>query len=50
MVRKLKNRKIKNKTCKASFIPASDKDIKAVIDVDAIRNNVDYLRKNLELI
>ena len=40
-----KNKKINNKTCKVTYIPASDKDIKAVIDVNAIRNNVDFLRK-----
>lgn len=41
----MKNRNIKNKTCKVSYIPASDKDIKAVIDVNAIRNNINYLKK-----
>lgn len=45
MGKTMKNKKIKNKTCKATYIPASDKDIKAVIDVNAIRNNVNYLRK-----
>jgi len=35
----------KNKTCKINYIPASDKDIKAVIDVNAIRNNISYLKK-----
>ena len=40
-----KNRKNKNRTCKVSYIPASDKDIKAIIDVNAIRNNIKYLRK-----
>ena len=35
----------KNKTCKINYIPASDKDIKAVIDVNAIRNNIDFLKK-----
>lgn len=37
--------KKKNKTCKINYIPASDKDIKAVIDVNAIRNNISYLKK-----
>lgn len=45
MVKTLKNKKIRNKTCKVSYIPASDKDIKAVIDVNAIRNNINYLKK-----
>jgi alanine racemase len=36
---------IRNKTCKVSQIPTSDKDIKAIIDVNAIRNNVNYLKK-----
>ena len=40
-----KNKKVKNKTCKVTYIPASDKDIKAIIDVNAIRNNINYLRK-----
>jgi alanine racemase len=35
----------RNKTCKINYIPASDKDIKAIIDVNAIRNNINYLRK-----
>lgn len=45
MVKTIKNRKIKNKTCKITNIPASDKDIKAIIDINAIRHNVNYLRK-----
>lgn len=40
-----KNKFHKNKTCKITYIPASDKDITAVIDVNAIRNNINYLRK-----
>ena len=35
----------KNKTCKVTQIPTSDKDIKAVIDVNAIKNNVNFLKK-----
>lgn len=35
----------RNKTCKINYIPASDKDIKAVIDINAIRNNINYLKK-----
>ena len=45
MVKTKKNKKIKNKTLKVTYIPASDKDITAVIDVNAIRNNINYLRK-----
>jgi len=45
MVKTLKNRNMKNKTCKVTYIPASDKDIKAVIDVNAIKNNINYLKK-----
>jgi alanine racemase len=45
MFKTVKNKKMKNKTCKVSYIPASDKDIKAVIDVNAIRNNINYLKK-----
>jgi alanine racemase len=44
-IKNRKNKKIRNKTCKVSYIPASDKDIKAVIDINAIRNNVNYLKK-----
>lgn len=36
---------IKNKTCKITQIPTSDKDIKAVIDVNAIKNNINFLKK-----
>jgi alanine racemase len=35
----------KNKTCKINYIPAIDKDIKAIIDINAIRNNFNYLKK-----
>jgi alanine racemase len=35
----------KNKTCKINYIPRSDKDIKATIDINAIRHNVNFLRK-----
>lgn len=45
MVKTAKNRKSRNKTCKITHIPATDKDIKAIIDVNAIRNNIRYLRK-----
>lgn len=34
-----------NKTCKITYIPASDKDIKAIIDINAIKNNIKYLKK-----
>ena len=43
---KTKRNKIKkNKTCKINYIPASDKDITAIIDVNAIKHNIDYLKK-----
>jgi alanine racemase len=45
MVKSIKNRKKRNKTCKVTYIPASDKDIKAIIDVNAIRHNINYLRQ-----
>ena len=45
MTNKSKKQNHKNKTCKVKYIPASDKDIKAIIDVSAIRNNVKYLKK-----
>ena len=45
MVKTIKNRKVRNKTCKVTYIPASDKDIKAVIDINAIRNNINFLKK-----
>ncbi len=35
----------RNKTCKVTQIPTSDKDIKAVIDVNAIKNNINFLKK-----
>ncbi len=35
----------KNKTCKVTQIPTSDKDIKSIIDVNAIKNNVNFLKK-----
>jgi len=40
-----RNKSKKNKTCKINYIPTSDKDIKAVIDVNAIRNNINFLKK-----
>jgi alanine racemase len=39
-----KNKTQKNKTCKISNIPSLDKDITAVIDIKAIRNNVRVLK------
>jgi len=36
---------IRNKTCKVTQIPRSDKDIKAVINVNAIKNNINFLKK-----
>jgi alanine racemase len=41
-----KNKTINNKTkCKINYIPAADKDIKAIIDINAIRNNIKFLKK-----
>ena len=37
--------KHKNKTCKISAIPSADKDIKATIDINAISNNIKFLKK-----
>jgi len=45
MTKTKKQKNHKNKTCKVNYIPASDKDIKAVIDINAIRNNINYLKK-----
>ena len=45
MTKTRRNSLPKNKTCKINYIPAADKDIKAIIDVNAIRNNVKFLRK-----
>ena len=45
MTKTRRNRLTKNKTCKINYIPAVDKDIKAVIDINAIRNNFNYLKK-----
>jgi hypothetical protein len=39
----------RNKTCKVTQIPTSDKDIKAIIDVNAIKNNVNFLKKKTGL-
>ena len=39
-----KNKTQKNKKCKISNIPSLDKDITAVIDIKAIRNNVRVLK------
>jgi alanine racemase len=45
-MRQTRKRLIKrNKTCKINYIPGADKDIRAVIDVNAIRNNINYLKK-----
>ena len=41
--------KARNRTCKITQIPTSDKDIKAIIDVNAIRNNVNFLKKKTGL-
>jgi hypothetical protein len=38
-----KNKNLKNKTAKIYAIPSVDKDIKAIIDINAIKNNFNYL-------
>ena len=40
-----KNRNFRNKTSRIYAIPSCDKDIKGVIDINAIRNNINYLKK-----
>lgn len=40
-----RNHKNRNKTCKPCNIPKLDKDITAIIDVNSIRNNINYLRQ-----
>jgi alanine racemase len=41
----IKKKIVKNKTCKINYIPAADKDIKAIIDVKCIKHNINFLRK-----
>ena len=43
----LKKHLRKNKTCKVNNnnIPSSDKDIKAIININAIKHNINYLKK-----
>jgi len=40
-------KKSKNKSCKIKItsIPKTDKDIKAIIDINAIKNNINFLKK-----
>ena len=40
-----KNRNFRNKTSRIYAIPSCDKDIKGIIDVNAIKNNINYLKK-----
>jgi len=42
---KISKKTLKNRKCKISFIPESDKDIQAIIDVNAIKHNINYLKK-----
>ncbi len=44
MTKTKRNNLPKNKTCKINYIPAPDKDIKAIIDINAIKNNFNYLK------
>ena len=41
----IKHSNNKTKKCKINYIPQADKDIKAIIDVNAIRHNIKYLKK-----
>jgi len=38
-------KKIKNKTCKITNIPSKYKDINAIIDINAVKHNIAYLKK-----
>ena len=42
---KQKNQKRNQKTCKINSIPGIDKDIQAVININAIKHNINYLRQ-----
>ena len=39
-----KKKNTNTKKCKVTYIPSYDKDIKAIIDTNAIKNNVNYLK------
>ena len=39
-----KKRNSNTKKCKVTYIPSYDKDIKAIIDINAIKNNVKFLK------
>lgn len=43
IIKNIYNKTKKNK-CKINFIPQTDKDIKAVIDINAIRHNINFLK------
>ena len=40
-----KHKRFRNKTSKIYAIPSCDKDIKGIIDINAVRNNINYLKK-----
>ena len=40
-----KHKRLRNKTSKIYAIPSCDKDIKGIIDINAIRNNINYFEK-----
>jgi alanine racemase len=40
-----KTKHFRNKTLKIYAVPSSDQDIKAIIDISAVKNNVHYLKK-----
>lgn len=43
IIKNIYNKTKKNK-CKINFIPKADKDIKAIIDINAIRHNIKFLK------
>ena len=45
-----KNKNFRNKTAKIYAIPSVDKDIKAVIDINAIKNNFNRLTETVYLL
>ena len=45
MTKTRKNRKTPTSSCKINNIPSSDKDIQAIIDIAAIKHNIQFLKK-----
>ena len=48
MNKTIKNINTLNKTrkCKINYIPKADKDIKGIIDINAVKYNINYLKKS----